>query len=239
MPLRGVEQRGQLRLPRRQAALRARDLQHAHAAARLALRIEDVAVVVRRLVGMPLDEQDALQRRQVRVAQDQPPLGQAGLVEQFLPVGRRPAARRRASAARRRNSASSARSRLVSSPRSPKRSIISSICRSTRKQGSVASTSPNAGLLAGERVAQQVFPGQRAIGQRARRHRAWRRSASSARRPTAGPRPRRASGQRTAPRGPARTPSWRRRAARAVRSAPTRCARRPRSNCGCCRRARR
>ncbi len=75
----GVEQRDQPGLLRLEAAVPARDLQDANSAAGTKLGVENIAVVVRRPVRMPLHEQYPCQQGQVRIAKHQPPLGRAGI----------------------------------------------------------------------------------------------------------------------------------------------------------------
>ena len=83
-----VEERDELRVLGLEAAAHARDFQDADPAARPELRVEDVAIVVRREIGMSLDEEDPLEAGQVRVAEHQPALGRAGVeIERFLGRG--------------------------------------------------------------------------------------------------------------------------------------------------------
>ena len=114
------------------------NVQHADAAAGFENAVQVLAVVVRCQERMPLGEQDALQRRQARIAEEELPLGLPRRQVERLGV-------RLPSAACRRKSATSARSAATSSPCRASRSIISSNCTSTRSSGASRARRPQYG----------------------------------------------------------------------------------------------
>ena len=70
-----------------QAVVEARNLKYTDAAAGSKLRIEHVAVVVRREIGMPLGEKNPRGGREVRIAEHQLPLRHSRIKVQRVTVG--------------------------------------------------------------------------------------------------------------------------------------------------------
>ena len=118
------------------------NVQHIDAAARFENPVQVLAVVVRFQERMPLGEQDALQRRQGGIAEEELPLGQPRRQVERLrsPAPRRPC---------RRKSAAWARSAATSSPCRASRSISSSNSTSTRSSGASRAMRPQYGAPPG------------------------------------------------------------------------------------------